>query len=54
MITIEENPHSPELGDPTTPPRELAISNEPSKSIAMDKEEEEEGEEEEAQPKKKI
>ncbi len=55
ICTIEDDPHSPELGHPTTPPRAPQLSTEPSESIAMDKdeEEEEEEEEEEIEPTKK-
>jgi hypothetical protein len=57
MRTIEDNPPSPELGHPTTPPRAPQFSTEPSETIDKDQDEEvveeEEEEEEEPVPKKK-
>ena len=47
MRTIEDDPHSPELGQPTTPPRALQFSTEPSETIDKDQDEEEAEDEEE-------
>jgi hypothetical protein len=58
MRTIEDDPPSPELGQPTTTPRALQLTTEPSETIDEDQDEEEvedddEEEEEEPVPKKK-
>ena len=52
MRTIKDDPHSPELGQPTTPPRAPQFSTESSETIDKDKDEEEveDEEEEEEEP----